>query len=284
MTITGTVGNMPIPVIPNGSGIAQAGAASSLTLNTLASAVADAYKYMQVHILGGTGAGQERNVVSSRKNLLVNSMNMLGGGWILRTTGICSVVSGAADPWGGTKGQIVTIGTIYTNDIYQIAANITTGVAQRFGVWFKRISTSGVIVMLNPSGSGGSIAIDLSKLPDSYIWLTESHAAVTGGIIGTAGNSGGIHIYSQGGATLQFIHAGWQLELATAVGDLIKTGNAQAVGVAVDRPWATLPDATSQYEIYIAGKTPAGVLAQPAQLGGGISQPSFITSTIGPLP
>jgi hypothetical protein len=65
----------------NQSGTAQGGSTSSLTLSAAASSTPDAYANKAVRITGGTGAGQERNVQTSRKNWLPISASIGGTGW-----------------------------------------------------------------------------------------------------------------------------------------------------------------------------------------------------------
>lgn len=293
MTAVGTVGNMPIPVIANGSGTAQAGAVSSLTLNTLASAIADAYKYMQVHILSGTGAGQERNVVSSRKNLLKYSQSFDNAAWT-KNVGVTVSPNVAIAPDGTlTADKIIEPATTLEHGLYQNVANAAGMVtvfcyakaAERNWVqvfdgsgahraWFNL--ATGVVGTVN----GGATC---SMVPAGNGWyqcifaLSESAGAAYLQCSMATGN--GVTSYLGDGTSGLYL---WGGQVCPDLVPYIHTEANAAVGVAVDVPWVTQPDATSAYEIYIAGKTPLGVLSQPAFIVGTLTQPTFITGTVGP--
>src|SRR5688572_7204722 len=58
-----SIQNRMIPGLVH-TGTAQAGAASTVTLDALASAVDSYYRYMMIQIVGGTGAGQVRIITA----------------------------------------------------------------------------------------------------------------------------------------------------------------------------------------------------------------------------
>lgn len=302
MTAIGTVGNMPIPVIANGSGTAQAGAPDSLTLNTLASEIADAYKYMQAHILSGTGAGQERNVVTSRKNLHPYSQSLDNAAWNNAAGNVTVSPNVIAAPDGTmTADQLIETtnnnfhcvynlasasagmlcGSVYLKQgtrRYGVAQIYADGATLRYAVLIDL--QTGLFVASNSLGSPAGTGYVITDCGNGWYRVALTILSVLGGTAGTIAANSNSATPSAWGSSLPLyagdgvsgIYAwGIQLETGAAATAYIHTEAAAAVGVAVATPFNPLPDATSVYEIYIAGKTPLGVLLPPA----------FITGTVG---
>ena len=144
------------------------------------------------------------------ENLITWSSDLTNAAWTKR--GVVSVTGGAADPYGGATGQTVTVGLGGADDVFQINSGIPASAPLECGAWIKRISTTGTLVIHNPSGTGDYL-VDMSLLSDSYEYITSNHAAVTvsAAFVATAGGAGGIMFYASAG-TVSFLHGGSQQE------------------------------------------------------------------------
>lgn len=230
------------------SGTAQAGAASSITLASSASEVADAYKYMKVRILSGTGAGQERNVVGSRKNWQIWSNDFTKATWGITQP----LTSGQSDMVGGNAAGLITgasPGNAYTR-AHTIGPQI--GSKWRYCIDLKSESGTQYFYVQLKGGDGGA-GIAGSHFLLTTAWqrvYVETPALTQVDIIMLLRPSNGTNVVTEqrtfllGRPNLIDVTNG-----APATEEYIHTEASAAVGAAVDTPWATQPDATSAYTV-----------------------------------
>jgi uncharacterized phage protein (TIGR02218 family) len=251
----------------NQSGTAQGGSTSSLTLSAAASSTPDAYANKAVRITGGTGAGQERNVQTSRKNWLPISASIGGTGW---GNIDCTITLNAAAAPDGTMSSSL-IGDADATSAPSLVANggytsFPAGTQVSDSIFIKAgTSLSGTLNCFatgdtesnaNISWSGGVPSISsvanctATVAPDSrgggWYRLTLVRTTVGGGASSfrywpcarnTTGLTGNTYVW------------GGQSEIGPVATDYIFTDTTAAVGIAVDSPWTTLPDATSTYDL-----------------------------------
>lgn len=300
--IMAAIGTLTQPggvIPPVHTGTAQGAAYGSLTLAASADATTDAYKWYCVRITGGAGAGQERTILASRKNLLKYSEDQ-------RNT----AEAGSSRPWAQFNNADI--------DVAQVAANTPSGVA-------------GTVSRLQCSTTGAlqrQTIYSISGLADTtaYCWSAYAKAdqvpAVFHVFKSKAGNFPGVRFNLLTGAMTSIAHAGesaiaygitpaqepgwyrtWsaydtksggntpninfelmttsggfynatsighgllmfgaQLNVGSAPDEYIQTVANAAVGVQIDRPWLVMPDATSTYEIYSPSASAIGALSQP---------------------
>lgn len=130
---------------------AQAATPTSLTLSTIASAVADVYKNTLVNITGGAGAGQERTVLTSRKNLVNYSNFFNSNGWSL--SGGVTPVQDSIDPNGiANSAWTVTIANTDSGIYKPISA-----VKCRNSIWMRAKSGTPQIYIENGSTQGSNL-------------------------------------------------------------------------------------------------------------------------------
>jgi hypothetical protein len=261
-------------------GTAQAATPNSLTMAASANTADDYYKNGKVFITGGAGAGQSRNVVSSRRNKHTYSENTgysaleVAGDVFTRNTGI-----GMS---GGMTADRFIIGTASSGNhrirptpvSSQIAGNTysRTWYLRPVGVdvvsfleWSStsvvgsgRVSLTGAgSFITNPAGSGANAPTILDwgiELLDNGIykfwvsWLcnyTASHQPM----LYTYDPSGGTPWAGDGVVGVEI--CGIQFEKGDVATEYIRTEATAAVGVAVDSPWAVVPDSTSTYEVVV---------------------------------
>ncbi len=255
------------------SGTAQAGAASSLTLNTLASALQDVYSGLgaTVQITSGTGAGQERNVVSSRKNLLRFSQGF--GNAVVWTNYRCTVSLNSATAPDGTTTAAKIIDDLTASNTHRNAQNgslCATGLVT-FSAYVKAAEYSfaqidvsdnisgDIFVMINLStgaltalGKSGTWGVPTATSTDVgngwwRITITAMKNSGSNANINVASSNSSTTPVHNGNGTSGIYAWGYQLELGLVATPYIHTEANAAVGVAVDVPWTTQPDATSNY-------------------------------------
>lgn len=255
------------------SGIAQAAASSSLTLSAAASAVQDAYAGMAVRIAGGTGAGQERRVFTSRQNLQKYSDSLSTSPWAAAASIAKNAIGrdGTANSaWTLTNNYLkyngisAISGQVYTRSFY---VKKTIGVQPSYTVFSVEFAGKIGLITLDPSNgiatawtaySGWTIIPITARCTScNAFWRVEMvfTAPISGNYdpviyVGSAGSnpsqsSGMITVSGTGTIVVQ----DFQSELGATATEYIHTEANPAVGVAVDTPWVTQPDATSTYEI-----------------------------------
>jgi len=145
----------------------------------------------------------------SRTNLLLYSKDLTNAVWQKR--GSASVTTDGTQWIDGSSASLIAGIDTGANDVYQQVLGISSGVAYAAAVWIKRITTSGVLLVLNPSNAAqGEWRVDLALLPDSWTRLTSEHAAVTvvAATTGSVSNGGGIHFRKLSGAGTQSFYVG----------------------------------------------------------------------------
>lgn len=163
--------------------------------------------------IANTARVERLGVLSERARTaeLLRSYSYEHAAWTKQGTATPS--DGAAettDPQGGSNASKINgIGATGVNDLSQALANgtFTNDANLGVGVWIKRISISGTLVLENPSGAAvGKWSVDLSALPAGWTRLTKSHAAVTvdNTFVASAAGAGGLSYYASAGAPLSF--------------------------------------------------------------------------------
>ena len=120
--------------------------------------------------------------------------------WTAR--GTCTVTANQAIAPNGTltADKIETLGNV-GNDLYK-TVTVSSGVAYFPSFWIRRISTSGTLMVNNPGGSTyGSLAINMSSLPSSWVLITPNSPYITlnNGFVGNGSNNGGMLFYTSSG-------------------------------------------------------------------------------------
>lgn len=159
-------------------------------------------------------------------NYLYPSLDVSDASWVKR--GSPTITPGAADPFGGTTGFAITVGTAGDNDLYRFVTVPNHTDEYSPGVWIKRVSTSGTLIIANPVAAG-RWDVNMALLPDSYIYLTKNHPSVSifSAWAGSAGDTCGIFFYT-GSGTKSFLYGGANLEKALFVSSYIPTTTAAA--------------------------------------------------------
>ena len=254
---------------------AQAATANTLTLSATASAVNDAYKGALVNITGGSGAVQQRNVLTSRTNLQSYSNSLATTPWAGAAT-IAQNVTGydgsANSAWTLTNnyvsyaGLIAVLGQTSTRSFF---VKKTTGVQPSYSVFSVEFTGNKIgLITLDPTNGIATVwtaytgwtIVPVTARCTSYnanYWLVEMvfTAPVAGGFnsviyVGSAGtnatqSSGVITVVGTGTIVVQQ----FQYESGNSASARIVTLANPAVGVVVDVPWTTLPDSTSVYDL-----------------------------------
>ena len=144
-----------------------------------------------------------------RTNLLLSSKDLTNAAWLKR--GTAAVTTDGTQWIDGSNASLIAGLDTGSNDVYQQVAGITSGVAYAAAFWIKRVTTSGVLLCLNPSNAAqGEWRIDLSLLPDSWERISASHAAVTviAATTGSVANGGGVHFRKFSGTGTQSFYVG----------------------------------------------------------------------------
>lgn len=127
---------------------------------------------------GGTAQGVL--LEGARTNLLKYSAQVGGTNWTKRGTATATQNSAVAPDGTSTATLIAGIGSVGTNDLYQVVTGATASAALAAGVWIKKVSLTGVIYLTNPaSASYGAWNINLALLGNEWERITSTHPAVT---------------------------------------------------------------------------------------------------------
>ncbi|OGC89393.1 MAG: hypothetical protein A2W25_00830 [candidate division Zixibacteria bacterium RBG_16_53_22] len=234
------------------SGTAQAGASKSLTLAATASEVADAYAGMMLRITGGTGAEQEHNIVTSRKNLFRFSEDFSTADW--QKNGAPVITPGQTDMMGGTSATLLAMTSASSAILLQSSYPMPpAGAVHQCSIDMKSPSGSQYIVLQLKDSDGGQVLVQTPFLV-TPVWqrfsVIGSPATHEGSFFLLRPSDGAGLVSEQrsvyvGRPMLEDISA----SPAQLPSEYIHTAAAAAVGVAVDTAGAIVPDATSTYTI-----------------------------------
>lgn len=251
---------------PEGTGTAQAGALTTLTLDANALTTVDAYAGMTVQITGGTGNGQSGIITASNQNLLVYSQAIDNAAYTKSQLSVTPNVANAPD---GTATMDFLVPTANSAEHYaDDTVVLVAGVTYNFSAYVKAGPAGSYRHLLRVAGlSVSNIYTDLSTgtivLANGAAYSSSSIQNIGGGIyrvkmqfIATA--SGATVIRQQVvSATNQTVFAGdgtsgiyiWGMQLTPGDSEYIHTEANPAVGVTVSSQWSVVPDATSNYLI-----------------------------------
>lgn len=281
------VGTLSQPVTPAGtvggampamhSGTAQGAYLDSLTLAADANAADDFYRWMRVRITGGAGAGQERVILASRRNLLAYSDQFSNAAWAKNQSTISANVVAAPDgamtadklvPNNGVTGYLARTYNFVAGQIVSYAIDAKAAELSAFNTLLTQVPYGGTggnrfvtfdLAAVTAVATGTGVSGSIAALEAGWYRCTTTFVPTTSATVGTqlvrptANGDGTSGLYIWGG----------QQVLGADPGFTIQAQSAAAVGIQIDRPWLALPDATSTYELYLPGATAVGVLAQP---------------------
>jgi hypothetical protein len=116
------------------------------------------------------------------QNLLTNSANQTAASWTKRGAVAVAVSPVQAPKAGATAYRISGIVDSADGDMFQatLTGTLAPGAPFAPGLWVRRVSTSGVLVLSHPASAlYGSMSVNLATLPDEWVRLTPRHPAVT---------------------------------------------------------------------------------------------------------
>lgn len=140
---------------------------------------------------------------AARTNLLERSEDLNDAVWTKRGTLVVTTNDATAPDGTVTADKIEGLNT-GTNDIFQLMSTFSSDVSYAPSIYVKRISTTGEFNFQNPADNlKGRWLVDMSLLPDAWVRLDPSLAAVTEATsFSSAGTSGGVHIQGAAGGSL----------------------------------------------------------------------------------
>lgn len=144
-------------------------------------------------------------------NLIKDSGDLSTASWTRR--GTANATAGAALSNGVVASLVTGLGAVISNDIYQIIT-LASGIRADAAFWLQRVSTSGTLVIYNPSDSTkGQWNVDLSKVSDGPQWISRGHPAVTiaSEFSGSAGNGCGYQLCAAAGTLSFYIASSLQI-------------------------------------------------------------------------
>ena len=225
------------------TGTAQAGAAQSITLAAGANATPDFYvrpgSTSVVSLVSGTGAGQQRNVVTSRQNLAVYSQSFDNAIW--SAFGTKTVTANAAIAPDGTMTAEL-LSSPAGNGVQQQGMPIVGGSTYTGSLHVKNTTGTQIRLQLVSSGGAGVTYNQLVTVGSGWVRIPFSLTTASGDSMIQA------RILTDASGNPVYIW-GFHLELGSIATEYIHTEATAAVGVATDTPWTTVPDSTSVYEI-----------------------------------
>jgi hypothetical protein len=254
------------------SGTALAGSSKSITLPASASEVADAYAGATIDITGGAGAGQTRQVTTSRKNLDRYSQDFSqAGAWAL--TRITLTPNAGVAPDGTNTLTLMTQNAVGGGAQHAQSVSTLVGVPHTVSRHYKAGTTGWVVIQaldstqtiatrqwfnLTTGQLGGSVIVGVGfALPVNPFIIDVGNGVYRCGFtytpITTTSRCGTYSTNADlafAGSVGDSIYAwGAQHESGITASAYIKTLGAAAVGAAVDTAWSPVPDATSTFEI-----------------------------------
>jgi hypothetical protein len=116
------------------------------------------------------------------QNLLTHSATQTAASWTKRGAVAVAVSPVAAPKAGATAYRISGIVDSSSGDMFQatLTGTLASGAPFAPGLWVRRVSTSGVLVLSNTASAlYGLMSVNLATLPDEWVRLTPTHPAVT---------------------------------------------------------------------------------------------------------
>jgi hypothetical protein len=218
------------------SGTAQAATSMSLTLAAAAHTALDYYASWVVKIIGGTGAGQTRNVMTSIKNWFVHSKYADTATWnrcsTVTTSGNQVTSTNAVDPF---VGQFNDTGVALARRTFTISADLWLDAADG-GIPYQFLLYDGLYASINMSP-----VFNLSMARTHYSFTATFPAGITSSSL-----TGRLDPQTGFSPGMYFRAENWNVVEGADV-PFISTASTPAVGIAIDTPWAIIPDATSVY-------------------------------------
>lgn len=159
------------------------------------------------------------------KNQLKQCRDLSQGTWNKRTGGIVGVtfddsVINASGVFGSSK--ITNLGVNAVDDVWQVTPALPiAGQRVEPSLYIKKITTTGILRLVNPTGSSGRWDIDFAKLDSGWETITRDHPAVSivaEFIAHLTNKQSGHHFYTLGGP-LDFYVDLCQLETGTTNND-----------------------------------------------------------------
>lgn len=156
----------------------------------------------------------DQDVAGNYRNLLKYTEDFTNAVWV--TTGTIATKANAPDFIPGIKAWKIKVNDS-SSWFSQSISGLIDSARYEPSFWIKRISTSGNLILMNPSGSDyGRWVIDLSLLSDQWVKITRNNVAVSVVYEYTARTTAGSGIlwWISTGGPVSFYVAAPQLELA----------------------------------------------------------------------
>lgn len=171
--------------------------------------------------------GRGQLIEGARTNLCLRSQEFDNASWTKRGTATITADAAVA-PDGTTTADLISGLDSGSNDVFQVVT-LASAARGEPSLYIKRVSTSGIIRIGNPSdGTKGDWTVDLSLLPDGWSRITRANAAVAvvTEFTGSATNGAGIHIRRTVAGTVSFYVWAAQFEAGTHSSSYIPTTTA----------------------------------------------------------
>ena len=195
------------------------------------------------------------------------AVDVFGGKKWLRSCGAVTnlLPSGAEDltstSWIKRGTAVVAAGNLVSgiatglNDVYIVKSGLSAGVSIGPSIEIKRVSTSGVLAIRNPSDgtNAGRWDVNLALLSDDYELITSSHPAVTiatNFVVASGGGCGFHFTYLSGPSPLSFYARNPQLTATSYPVPYVPPGVTQPASNATvtSGSWFSLPDGSPLWQ------------------------------------
>jgi hypothetical protein len=208
-------------VYPSGSAMGRRGEVVTVTRATTAT-------YVGADGLIKTAAANELRVESqgaliepARTNRIVRSNELTNVAWTKRGAAVVTTDGTLAPDGVSLANKLAGINALGVDDVYQTATGFTASATCGTSLWLKRISTTGVLRVLNTNTGTLIASVDLGAAPDAFVRVTGTQPASAGGV-------GGVMFHAQSGGPLSFYVAFVQQEEGSYATSYIPTTTAAA--------------------------------------------------------